>query len=237
MSMNNRILIVDDEIDLCQILKFNLESAGYEADIANSGEEALSKDLSKYHLFVFDVMMDGISGFDLLKILRLDKNIKTPVVFITALTEEDKVLEGFSLGADDYIRKPFSPKEVVARINVVIERSYRTLDDDKNNSGLIIDNMKKRIILNSTPIDFTRTEYEIFCLLYEEPGKVYSRDEILKIVWTDQQYVLDRTVDVNITRIRKKLGDLGGCIVTRSGYGYYFDVKKIDPQNMQLEAV
>ena len=237
MPEYNKILIVDDEIDLCQILKFNFESAGYEAETVNSGEEALTKNLSDYHLFLFDVMMDGINGFELLQTLRLEKKITKPVVFITALTSEDKVLEGFSLGADDFIRKPFSPKEVVARVNVIKERFYRNFEQENSNSGLIIDNMKKRIILDNTPIDFTRTEYDIFCLLYNEPGKVYSRDKILKIVWDDEQYVLDRTVDVNITRIRKKMGDLGTCIVTRSGYGYYFDLKKISAKKLQLKAV
>lgn len=235
--VNKRILIVDDEVDLCEILKFNLQQDGFNVQVANSGEEALEKDLSGFDIFLFDVMMDGINGFELLQHLRLNLNITKPVIFVTALTNEESVLEGFSIGAEDYIKKPFSVKELVARVNVVLNRFMQNQVIQQNHIGINIDNMKKQILLNNIPIDFTRTEYDLFVLLHKQPGKVYSRDEILRTVWTDEQYVSGRTVDVNITRIRKKMGEHGMCIVTRSGYGYYFDDKKVVQLNAELKTV
>lgn len=234
---SKRILIVDDEVDLCQILKFNLDQDGFEAHVAYSGEEAIEKDLSYFDIFLFDVMMDGINGFELLQHLRLNLNLSNPVVFITALTNEESILEGFQIGADDYIKKPFSVKEVVARINVVYNRSILKINNNNKQLGLKIDDMKKQIIVNNQPIVFTKTEYDLFILLFNHPGKVYSRDEILKIVWTDEQYVLGRTVDVNVTRIRKKLGSWGKCIMTRSGYGYYFNEKAVQDLSTELKVV
>lgn len=236
---SKKILIVDDEKDLCEILKFNLQLDRFVVDVANSGEEALEKDLSVYDVFLFDVMMDGINGFELLQHLRLNLNITKPAIFITALTSEDNVLKGFGFGAEDYIKKPFSVKEVVARINAVVKRSQM----QQNNAGLPaslaikIDEMKKQILIDNNPVEFTRTEFDLFKLLYTRPGKVYSRDEILRLVWDGEHYVTGRTVDVNITRIRKKLGRHGICIVTRSGYGYYFDNKKALELNAELKAV
>lgn len=224
-----RILIVDDEYDLCHILKHNLESNGFIADVTYSAEEVLKKDLDGYDLFLLDVMMEGLSGFDLIKILRKEKNINTPVVFVTALNSEEHLLEGFNSGADDYIKKPFSVNEVVVRINAVLMRASQNNEDQP--AGLNIDNHRKRVFLDKEPIDLTKTEYDILNLLLKQPGKVYSREEILSKIWTDQHFVMGRTVDVNITRIRKKLGEHGKCIVTRSGYGYYFDNRKIPVKN------
>lgn len=238
MTDIKKILIVDDEADLREILKFNLECNGFITDVAESAEEALEMSLESYDLFILDVMMDGMSGFDLLKMMRLNMDITVPVIFITALGSEANVLEGFKIGADDYVRKPFSVKEVVARVKAILERSFvNKLSLIESSKGINFDSMKKRVFVNNSPIDFTRTEYDIFELLYTNPGKVHSREEILKLIWADEQYVLGRTVDVNITRIRKKLGDWGQCIVTRSGYGYYFDDKKIEEISTQLKAV
>jgi DNA-binding response OmpR family regulator len=220
-----RILIVDDEYDLCHILKHNLQSNGFIADVTYSAEDALKKELSDYDLFLLDVMMEGVSGFELLKIIRNEKKLDTPVVFITAMTSEEHLLEGFSHGADDYIKKPFSVSEVVVRVHAVLKRAG--LKKEEAEYGLNLDNNRKRVFLDKEPVDLTKTEYDILDLLLKQPGKVYSRDEILNKIWTDQHYVLGRTVDVNITRIRKKLGTHGKCIVTRSGYGYYFDDRKI----------
>lgn len=224
-----KILVVDDEEDLCQILKYNLESAGYHIEVANSGEEALTLDLQKFDLFLLDVMMKNVSGFDLIRILRNEKNIKAPVVFITAMGAEEDLTKGFDCGADDYIIKPFSVKEVELRIKAVLSRYQFSLNEIKNTKGLGLDSKRKRVFVDKEPVELTRTEYDIFTMLFSEPGKVYSRTEILNSIWTDQQYVLGRTVDVNITRIRKKLGMWGKCIVTRSGYGYYFDNRRVSP--------
>lgn len=224
---DTRILVVDDEPDLCNILKYNLEDKGYNVDVSNSAEEALKRDLSSYHLILLDVMMENISGFEMLSILRNERNIKTPVIFITAMSTEQNMVQGFKIGADDYIKKPFSINEVLVRVHAVINR-YKNLNYMmENKNGLNLDSSRKRIFIDKKPIDFTRTEYDIFTLLFTQPGKVYSRDEILRHIWSDQEYILGRTVDVNITRIRRKLGDWGKCIATRSGYGYYFDERKI----------
>ncbi len=234
---NKRILVVDDEIDLCEILKFNLESNGFEVKYVNSGEDALKENLDTYDLFIFDVMMYGINGFDLLKLIRLQKKIITPVVFISALTDEESIVNGLQIGADDYIKKPFMIKEVIARVNKILERSNKNLNTPNSNYKLTLDTMKKRVLIDNLPIDLTRKEYDLFTLLYNNPGKVYSRDEILDIIWSHEQFVLGRTVDVNVTRLRKKLGIWGGCIVTRSGYGYCFDDKGIEILQTQLKAV
>lgn len=231
------ILIVDDEVDLCEILKFNLQVNGYKVEIAHSGEEALEKDLSEFDVFLFDVMMDGINGFELMNHLRINLNIHKPVLFITALTSEENVLKGFDIGAEDYIKKPFSVKEVIARVNAVLNRSNQLHEPNSTATGIKIDEMRKQILLNDKPIDFTKTEFDLFKLLYNQPGKVYSREEILRHVWTNEHYVSGRTVDVNITRIRKKMGKHGICIVTRSGYGYFYDDKKIIELNARLKAV
>lgn len=218
----NKILIVDDEADLCQILQFNFEQNGFVADTTNSGEDALKKDLESYNIFLFDIMMEGINGFELLKHIRQKRKLTTPIIFITALTNEDSVLQGFNIGADDYIKKPFSVKEVVARTNAVLKRSGNWTADNKKYGTIKIDSTKKLIVINNEPINFTKTEYDIFTLLYNNPEKVYSRKEILKQIWINE-YVSGRTIDVNITRIRKKLNKIGDCIATRSGYGYYFN--------------
>lgn len=227
----HKILIVDDEVDLCEILQFNFEQNGFVADKAYSGEEALTKNLESYHLFLLDVMMEGLNGFELLQYFRLKRKLTTPVIFITALGNEENVLKGFKIGASDYIKKPFSIKEVIARANAILERANRS----ENNTFITIDAMKKQILINNVPVDFTKTEYDIFSLLYNTPGKVYSRQEILDTVWAND-YVLGRTVDVNITRIRKKLKEKGVCIATRSGYGYYFDEKKTTELSIQLKV-
>lgn len=224
---NDKVLVVDDEADLCEILKYNLENNGYQVDIKLSAEEALHEDISSYSLILLDVMMQEMSGFEMLEVIRNEKGLKVPVIFITAMTDESNLLKGFELGADDYIKKPFSLNEVVVRTKAVIDRYRLANIMEKYKSGLNLDNTTKRVYVDEEAIDFTRTEYDIFNLLFAKPGKVYSREEILGFIWKDQQYVSGRTVDVNITRIRKKLGSWGKCIVTRSGYGYYYDERKV----------
>jgi DNA-binding response OmpR family regulator len=223
-----RILVVDDEPDLCQILQFNLEANGYQVDVANSAEEALSLNLIKYNLILLDVMMEKISGFEMLSILRNERKLKMPVIFVTAMSSESHLLKGFNMGADDYVRKPFSINEVLVRVKAVLDR-YQTLEQTSGNasSGFQIDVLQKRVFIGKTAVDLTRTEYDILTMLYQQPGKVYSREALVSSIWSDQPYISDRAVDVNITRIRKKLGAWGKCIVTRSGYGYYFDAQPL----------
>ena len=225
-----RILVVDDEEDLCEILQFNLETEGYEVDVAYSAEEALKKDISQYNLLLLDVMMGEMSGFKMAR--QLNENPKTasiPIIFLTAKDSETDRLTGFNIGADDYISKPFSIREVIARVKAVIRR----MDSTKNAEAVSVQKLlyetlemdlsNKKVLLDGAEIPFTKTEFEILKLFLENKNRVYSRDEMLTRVWSDEVIVLDRTIDVNITRLRKKIGPYGKNIVTRLGYGYCFE--------------
>ncbi len=229
--MNNyRILVVDDEEDLCEILKFNLENEGYEVDTANSAEEALKMDLSRYSLLLLDVMMGEISGFKMANILKKDnKTSHIPIVFITAKDTENDTVTGFNLGADDYISKPFSLREVIARIKAVLRRTSTNSTDIAVEQiayqSLILDITKKKVSIDEIEVTLTKKEFEILSLLLQNIGRVFSREDILARVWSDEVYVLDRTIDVNITRLRKKIGVYGKRIVTRLGYGYCFETE------------
>lgn len=222
------ILVVDDEDDLCEILKFNLENEGYRVDTANSAEEALKMDLQKYDLLLLDVMMGEISGFKMANMLKKNKaTAAIPIIFITAKDTENDTVTGFNLGADDYISKPFSLREVIARVKAVIRR---TANDKKDNlpeqltyKTLLLDITKKKVSIDDQEIPLTKKEFEILFLLLQNKGRVFSREDILSKIWSDEVYVLDRTIDVNITRLRKKIGIYGKCIVTRLGYGYCFE--------------
>lgn len=217
--MNARILVVDDEEDICAILKFNLSKAGYDVSTANSAEEALSLDVTSFDLLLLDVMMGGMSGFELTRKLKADPATESvPVMFITAKDTENDAVEGLDIGADDYISKPFSVREVVSRVRAVLRRTAVRKD-----SGLSIDDEKKVVSVDGSPVSLTRIEYDIFKLLFINKGKVFPREEILSSVWPDDVIVTDRTVDVNITRLRKKIGEYGDRIVSRHGFGYYYD--------------
>ena len=226
----SRILVVEDEENLCEILKFNLENVGYEVDTALSAEEALTLNLSDYHLFIFDVMMGEISGFQLAKIIKKNKKIaETPIIFCTARDTEDDTIRGFNLGADDYISKPFSIKEVIARVNVVLRRSMKTERAEGANTTisyqkLTLDLVSKKAGINEKDLALTKKEFEILSLLIQKQGRVFSREELLKAVWPDDVYVTDRTVDVHITRLRKKIIPYDKNVVTRLGYGYCFEM-------------
>lgn len=223
-----KILVVDDEEDLCEILKFNLETEGYEVDTAFSAEEALKRDISSYQLLLLDVMMGEMSGFKMASLLR--KNEKTagiPIIFLTAKDTENDMLTGFSLGADDYISKPFSIRQVIARVKAVMRR---TSNREKQPDGdlltyetLSLDIKRIKATVDGKPVPLTKKEFEILRLLLENKGNVFSREEILSRVWKDEVYVLDRTIDVNITRLRKKIDPYGKNIVTRLGFGYCFE--------------
>ena len=226
---DKRILVVDDEQDLCEILSFNIQTEGYHVDTANSAEEALEMDIASYDLLLLDVMMGGMSGFQLAK--KLKENPMTahvPIIFLTARDTENDTLTGFNLGADDYISKPFSIREVMVRIRAVLRRTAEqngSADEPKviGYQGLVLDLDKKTVSIDGEAVPFTKTEFELLHLLLEEMGRVFSRQELIDRVWPKDVMVLDRTVDVNITRMRKKVGRFAKCIVTRLGFGYYFD--------------
>lgn len=228
-----KILVVDDEEDLCDILLFNLENEGYHIDVAYSAEEALKLDLTQYHLILLDVMMGEISGFRMAKMLKESKNLNhIPIIFLTARDTENDAVTGFTLGADDYISKPFSLREVVLRVKAVLRRTTpKTASQTTTLMGykdLKLNLKLKEAVLHGDVLQLTKTEFELLQLFLENEGRVFSRAEILRKVWHDDAEVLDRTIDVNITRLRKKLGDYGKYIMTRQGYGYYFDA---DPKS------
>ena len=223
-----RILVVDDEDDLCEILKFNLENEGYWVDTANSAEEALKLDLKTYDLLLLDVMMGEISGFKMASLLKKSKQTaNSPIIFITAKDTENDTMTGFNLGADDYISKPFSLREVIARVKAVLRRTAGKQPDRQleqiGYKSLVLNMPKKKVSIDDEEVPLTKKEFEILSLLLQNKGRVFSREDILSKVWSDEVYVLDRTIDVNITRLRKKIGAYGKCIVTRLGYGYCFE--------------
>lgn len=224
-----RILVVDDEEDLCEILQFNLETEGFTVDVAYSAEEALKKDLSVYSLLLLDVMMGETSGFKLARIVRENPlTASVPIIFLTAKDTENDKLTGFTIGADDYISKPFSIREVVARVKALLRRinmnkQPEVTSEDLTYLGLTMQLKNKKVLLNGKEIAFTKKEFEILRLFLENRNRVFTRDEMLTRVWSDEVIVLDRTIDVNITRLRKKIGDYGKNIVTRLGYGYCFE--------------
>lgn len=230
-----KILVVDDEQDICEILQYNLENEGYEVDVANSAEEALSLPLAHYALLLLDVMMGELSGFQMARRLK-DKpeTADIPIIFITALDDEDNMVKGLNIGADDYIAKPLSMKEVKARVKAVLRRTTPTLPPRGeemvtmpssviSDEGIILSLDSKTATLDGDELQLTRLEFELLSLLLQHPNRVFSREELLKRCWPQDVYVLDRTVDVNITRLRKKLGSYGNQIKTRIGYGYIFE--------------
>ena len=228
MEKRYKILVVDDEEDLCGILKFNLEAGGYDVETAASAEEAMEKGPGRFDLLLLDVMMGGMSGYSMAK--KLKENIATknlPVIFITARDTEADMLTGFNIGADDYISKPFSLREFMARVNAVLRRTCQGQDQTQPDlieyKGLVLDMNRKAVSIDGTDIPFTRTEFEILRLLLSEPGKVFSRQQLIDRIWRKDVIVLDRTVDVNITRVRRKVGRFSRCIVTRQGFGYLFE--------------
>ncbi len=219
-----KILVVDDEPDLREILQCNLEAAGYDVDTASSAEEALQMMDRCPSLVLLDVMMGGMSGFALAKVLREERGLKVPIIFLTAKDTEEDLLHGFSVGADDYISKPFSLQEVMARVKAVLRRAEVTESAERPTSAdlLQLDAERKVVRIGSAEIPLSKKEFGILNILTANPGKVFSREQILEEVWQGESYVLDRTVDVHIAHVRKKLGDMGNRIVNRQGHGYCF---------------
>ena len=221
------ILVVDDEPDLLEILEFNLEAAGYEVRTARSAAEALEQDPASADLLLLDVMMPGMDGFALARRLRAEPaTAALPIVFLTARDSEADVVAGLELGGDDYISKPFSIKEVLARVAAVLRRAQRGAGAPaapaQPSTGLALDLETKAVTIDGAPVPFTRTEFDLLRLLLEQPGRVFSRTDLLARAWPEDVIVTERTVDVNITRIRKKLGPYAAQLRTRSGFGYYF---------------
>jgi DNA-binding response OmpR family regulator len=218
-----KILVVDDETDLCEILEFNLENEGFDVDVAHSAEEALKMPIESYSLILLDVMMGGISGFKAANIIRKEMKIVTPIIFITAKTEENDLLTGFSLGGDDYIQKPFSIREVIARVKAVIKRGKAADNTLLKFEELTVDTERKISTINNDPINLTRKEFDILVILMRNKGRYISREQILEKVWSDDVVVTERNVDVNITRLRKKIDIYGAHIKGKTGYGYLFE--------------
>ena len=223
MSENKKILAVDDEEDILEILSFNLAGEGYAVDTAASAEEALRKNLFSYDLFILDVMMGAMSGFRLAEKIRKELKLPTPVIFLTARDTDNDKITGFNLGADDYMAKPFSVRELAARVRAIMRRSSPSQVKAETTSGnFTIDTDNKLIVSDGKPLELTRKEYDILVLFLRNTGKIFPRTEILTRIWGDDVIVTDHTVDVTIARIRRKLGEKGGMIKNKSGYGYYF---------------
>ncbi|MFA7401610.1 MAG: response regulator transcription factor [Bacteroidales bacterium] len=225
-----RILVVDDEESLCEILKFNLEKEGYEVDTALSAEEALTMNIASYQLLLLDVMMGEISGFKLASILKNSKTTSSiPIIFCTAKDTEKDTVEGLNLGADDYISKPFSVKEVIARVKAVLRRIKQ--EQQKQNPSkiisyedLVIDSDSKKASIKGQTLALTKKEFELLLLFVSHPNVVFNRESLLEKIWHDDVYVIDRTIDVHITRLRKKIVPYDKQLVTRLGYGYCFEI-------------
>lgn len=225
--VKERILVVDDEADIREILLFNLENAGFEVDSAASAEEALEILSTEHSLILLDVMMRGMSGYRMAEVLRKERKNMVPIIFLTAKNTENDLLTGFSAGGDDYISKPFSVFEVIARVKAVLRRSSTPTEERKESSvvcgQITIDKSRKLVFAGENQVVLSKKEFEILSLLASNPGKLFSREKIIEELWKDAPYVLDRTVDVHIARIRSKLGKYKNHITNRSGYGYSFN--------------
>ena len=225
--MEKKILVVDDEAGIREIIQFNLENAGFEVDCASSAEEALEKLGQEHCMILLDVMMSGMSGFRMAEVLRKEKNNQIPIIFLTAKTDQNDLLTGFSAGGDDYIPKPFSINEVIARVRAVLKRTERTVESNSSDmieAGAVrIDVSRKLVYVEGESVVFSKKEFEVRTLLASHPGQIYSREDIINELWKDAPYVLDRTVDVHIARIRSKLGNCKNYIVNRTGFGYIFN--------------
>lgn len=225
-----KILAVDDERDILELLKYNLEKEGYKVICSNSGEKALElvkKD--KSDLIVLDLMLPGIDGLELCKLLKKDEGTAgIPIIMLTAKDAETDVVVGLELGADDYITKPFSPKVLIARVKAVLRRKEEISKPKKEIiiGDLVIDIAKHKVMIKDKPIDLTITEFRILEFLSKNPGKAFTRDQILNNAWNEEPFIVDRAVDVHVRGLRKKLGKLSEYIETVRGVGYRFKEKE-----------
>ncbi len=235
--MPYRILVIDDEESLCDILKYNLEREGYRVDCSYSAVDALERDLKLYDLFIVDIMMGRLTGYDFVQRLRSTIGVeRKPVIFCSALGDEDDKVTGLNIGGDDYITKPFVISEVLARVRAVLRRSTASMAAARPrvNQGaheylediifrdIRIDQNEKTCYIEDTEVPLTRTEYDLLAFFLTHPNRIYSRDEIIRNVWPDDVTVSKRAIDTNLTRLRKKLGVYGNHIITRQGFGYGF---------------
>ncbi|GAB1415517.1 response regulator transcription factor [Paludibacter sp.] len=225
-----KILLVDDDRNISEILEFNLKSEGFDVETVYSAEDALKKPIAEeFHLILLDIMMGGMSGFKMAEILRKE-NVTVPIIFLTAKDTENDMLTGFSVGGDDYIAKPFSVKEVIARVKAVLKRTTKQLTNNDDSNIIVIGKLSininlKEVFIDGQEVTLTKKEFELLLMLALKPENIFSREQIINIVWKETPYITERTVDVHITRLRKKLGDYGGVITNRSGYGYRFNAE------------
>jgi DNA-binding response OmpR family regulator len=231
--MSDKILIVEDDRNICESLEFNLINEGYQVECAYSAEEALKKLSPQYALILLDVMMGGMSGYKMAEKLRKENN-QIAIIFLTAKDTENDMLTGFSVGGDDYISKPFSVKEVIARVKAIVKRakpSESKVEDDNAKKiifkNIAIDLESKELLVNDNRVMLTKTEFELLTLLAQNPDKIMAREDIIDIVWHETPFITERTVDVHITRLRKKMGEYASVIVNRPGYGYKFKTDEI----------
>lgn len=227
MATKSKILVVDDEDTICEVLKLNLEMAGYDVDTANSAEVAMKKPLADYDLYIIDVMMGEMNGFDFASKIRATEALKEiPIIICTAKDSEEDLLDGFSRGIDDYVKKPFSIRELVVRIKSVLRRTKggdtEQVPSSLTCNTLVLDAEKKLCTIDGEEVPLTKKEFEILRLFLQNRGRIFSREEILGKVWEEDVLVIDRTIDVNINRLRKKLKQYGNNIITKLGYGYGF---------------
>ena len=233
MESNNKhsILLVDDEPDILEVLRFNFTMSGYDVTLAASAEEALKLDLSRFSLLILDVMLGGMSGSRMA--MQLKENPLTadiPIIMLTAKNSREDIIDGLRIGVDDYITKPFSVQELLLRVQAVVRRTHRPAPSGvpAGKDGISLDERGKSLSVDGRPVSLTRTEFGILQLLMGRPGMVFSREQLLDKAWPDGVLVTDRSVDVCITRLRKKLGPYAKCIVTRPGHGYCFTDEDIE---------
>lgn len=231
--MRIRILVIDDEESYCEILKYNLEKEGYEVDTADSAETALGYDLSIYQLMIVDIMIERLSGFDFAKRIRNNQATEnTPIIFCSALNGEDETVMGLNIGADDYITKPFTIGEVIARVRAVLRRTHAPqqvvynmpkthYEPDITYKTMRIDRNEKTCYINGREVSLSRKEFDLLLFFLVHRERIHSRDEIMNQVWGNVE-VTYRAVDTNIARLRKKIAPYGDNIVTRLGFGYGF---------------
>lgn len=229
--MQYKILLVDDDKNISEILEFNLRSEGFFVESVYSAEDALKRPIADFHLLLLDVMMGGMSGYKLAEKLRKEK-ISIPIIFLTAKDTENDMLTGFSVGGDDYISKPFSIKEVIARIKAVLKRNNivatdKTTSEQLQIGALTIDFNSKEVFLEQEKLALTKTEFELLSLFAKKPDTLFSRERIIDIIWKETPYITERTVDVHIVRLRKKMGKYSDVITSRTGYGYRFNADKL----------
>lgn len=225
-----KILLVDDDKNISEILEFNLKNEGFEVEAAYSAEEALTKPVEDFQLILLDVMMGGMSGLKMAEKLR-NENVLIPIIFLTAKDTENDMLTGFSVGGDDYIAKPFSIKEVIVRVKSVLKRTQNVMEAEAAQNrisigGMTIDFNVKEVYINNEMVSLTKTEFELLALLAKKPESIFSRGNIIHKIWSETPYITERTVDVHIARLRKKLGEYSNLITNRSGYGYRFNMNK-----------